>query len=75
MTISSNSEAGTSLSRFWRWVVEEWRERLDLEKEARVPLDWISISQKLNAAPESPIINLVQKLEFITFRLKIDGVY
>jgi len=56
-------------------VVEEWRERLDLEKEARVPLDWISISQKLNAAPESPIINLVQKLEFITFRLKIDGVY
>jgi hypothetical protein len=31
---------------------------LDLEKEARVPLDTISISQKLKAAPEAPIIKL-----------------
>ena len=35
------------------------RERLDLEKDARVPLDSISISQNLNAAAEAPIMNLV----------------
>jgi hypothetical protein len=56
--IALASEGGMISSRF-RGCLIVVRERLDLEKDARVPLDSISISQKLNAAADAPIMNLV----------------
>jgi len=58
LDIASASDGGTTSSRFRTFLSGEPRVRLDLEKEARVPLDSISISQKLKAAPEAPIMKL-----------------
>jgi hypothetical protein len=57
--IALASEGGMISSRFRGPFIVLRRERLDLEKDPRVPLDSISISQKLNDAAEAPIMNLV----------------